>query len=431
MPTKNLLSPFQKFAKVESLSGLLLLFTTLLALLWANSPFAESYHQLWQFKLGVTSEKFTLSKPLLLWINDGLMAIFFFVIGLEIKRELLLGELNAPQKIVFPFFAAIGGMVMPVAIFLVLNPSSETLQGWAIPMATDIAFALAILKFVGDKVPLSLKVFLTAFAIIDDIGAVLVVALFYSSGIKWSFIVVAAGLLLILYIMAYYKYFSIYILVFLSIIVWVLFLKSGIHPTIAGVLLAFAVPIHQKIKVADYGKRLNSIAEKIHQTKDAGSTMLSKEQIRHIDDLVDWTSQVQSPLQQLEHKLHNWVAYLIMPIFALANAGISFNFGATDFSLAGAIATALIAGNVLGVGLLSYMVLQLGWSSLPEEVTFKQIIGVAFLAGVGFTMSIFIANLAFFNDAVLLDSAKLGIFIGSIISGLIGYSLVKYTVKHN
>ena len=310
MIKKALLTPFQKFVKIESFSGILLMFATLIALVWANSSFGDSYQSLWQFKIGFTTESFELNKPLILWINDGLMAIFFFLIGLEIKRELLIGELNSIKKIAFPLFGALGGMLVPVVIFIMLNQEPETLKGWGIPMATDIAFSLAILKLLGKRVPLSLKIFLTAFAIVDDIGAVLVIAVFYSGNINVGLLMAALILLGVLYIFSYKGYYSKFLLVFVGIIIWVLFLKSGIHPTVAGILLAFSVPVRQKIDTSIFLDNLVSISNKIKQAAKSKKPILSVEQIEQIDALEDWTNKYQSPLQHLEHSLHGWVAYL-------------------------------------------------------------------------------------------------------------------------
>ena len=238
MIKKVFLTPFQKFIKIEGLSGILLLLSTLVALVWANSGFGDTYTAIWDYKIGISSENFELKKPLILWINDGLMAIFFFLIGLEIKREVLIGELNSMKKMAFPLFGAIGGVLVPVGFFILLNQNPETFKGWGIPMATDIAFSLAVLNALGKRVPLSLKIFLIAFAIVDDIQAVLVIAIFYSGAINTSLLFIALGLLAILYFLSFKGYYSKYILFFTGSIVWLLFLKSGVHPTVAGILLA-------------------------------------------------------------------------------------------------------------------------------------------------------------------------------------------------
>ncbi|TFH28089.1 MAG: Na+/H+ antiporter NhaA [Bacteroidia bacterium] len=428
MVKKVLLTPFQKFVRIESLSGMLLFGATMLALILANSPLAERFHSLWQYKLGVSTSGFELIKPLILWINDGLMAIFFFLIGLEIKRELLIGELNSAKKASFPLFAAIGGMAVPVLIFLVLNKNPESSNAWGIPMATDIAFSLAILRLLGKRVPLGLKIFLTAFAIVDDLGAVLVIAVFYSESIQWSLIGIALVLLAILFFLSYRRIYAKGLILAFGIVIWVLFLKAGIHPTIAGVLLAFTIPIRQRIGIDTYFDRLCDIVDDIKEAGDARAPLLSKNQIEGIDALEDWTEKVQSPLQHLEHKLHNWVAYLIMPLFALSNAGVSFSNGVElNTFLGGVIVLSLVLGKLLGITIFSWLGIKLKLAELPEGVNFIQIVGTALLAGVGFTMSIFVANLAFFGNEILLDSAKAGILVGSLIAGLSGYLLLRFS----
>jgi NhaA family Na+:H+ antiporter len=421
-----LTSPMEKFIKIESLSGVLLFAATILAVAWANSPFGDSYQAIWGYELGVKMTNFELVKPVILWINDGLMALFFFLIGLEIKRELSVGELNAPKKAIFPFFAAIGGIAFPALVFVLSNNDPETLAGWAIPMATDIAFSLAIMKLLGDRVPLNLKVFLTAFAIVDDLGAVLIIALFYSSGIKWMLILMAFAILGLLFILTMRGLYSKYLLLVLGVVVWLLFLKAGIHPTIAGVLLAFTVPIQRKVKIPEFMEALDELQAKIIKAPRQENGLLSKEQIEHIDNLDEWTTEVQSPLQRMEHKLHDWVAYVIMPIFALSNAGVTVSTDtALNMNLILGIALALIVGKAVGIFLMSNLALRLGISKLPDGVSNMQILGVSFLAGVGFTMSIFIANLAFKDNPALLDSAKVGILIGSLIAGLAGFLLLR------
>jgi NhaA family Na+:H+ antiporter len=426
MVKKVLLTPFQKFVRIESSSGMLLFGATILALILANSRFGDQFQALWQYKIGFGTQGFQLIKPLILWVNDGLMAIFFFLIGLEIKRELLIGELNTVKKASFPLFAAIGGMAVPVILFLVLNDNPETSIGWGIPMATDIAFSLAILTLLGKRVPIGLKVFLTAFAIVDDLGAVLVIAIFYSESIKWSLILISLVLLAVLFFLSYKKIYSKGLILGFGVIIWVLFLKAGIHPTIAGVLLALTVPIRQRIRVDTYIRKLKHITEKICDGCDPDSPLLSKDQIKAIDNLEDWTDGVQSPLQHLEHKLHNWVAFFIMPVFALSNAGVAIGGDMElDTMLSGIIVISLVVGKLVGVTTLSLIGVKLGLAELPEGVGVRQIIGVSLLAGVGFTMSIFVANLAFFESPQMLDSAKMGIIAGSLIAGISGYLVLR------
>lgn len=428
MVNKFIISPFQKFVKIESFSGILLFIATIVALVWANSSFGHLYESLWNYKIGINTQNFELTKPLILWVNDGLMAIFFFLIGLEIKRELLIGELNSVKKASLPLFAAIGGMLVPMLVFILLNTNAETTEGWGIPMATDIAFSLAILKFLGKRIPLSLKVFLTAFAIIDDIGAVAIIAIFYSENINWMLLAYAFVLLAILYYLSYRQIYAKYVILLFGIIIWYFFLKSGIHPTIAGVLLAFSIPIRQKIDIKTYSNHLLEIAQRIRSTTSEQTQILSNSQIEQIDHLEDWTDQVQSPLQQLENRLHNWVAYFIMPVFALSNAGVVFSSGMMiDTELITNLTLSLFLGKIVGIVALSYLGIKLKLVEVPKDLTFKHILGAGSLAGVGFTMSIFIANLAFTNDLSYMDSAKIGILVGSLISGLTGYFVLKNT----
>ncbi len=431
MIKKVFLTPFQKFVKIESFSGILLMIATLIALLWANSSYGESYDSIWQYKIGFSTEGFELNKPLILWINDGLMAIFFFLIGLEIKRELLIGELNSMKKIAFPLFGALGGMLVPVFFFIFLNQNPETFKGWGIPMATDIAFSLAILKLLGNRVPLSLKIFLTAFAIVDDIGAVLVIAIFYSGSLNLMLLLSALLLLAVLYFCSYKGFYSKFLLVSFGIIIWILFLKSGIHPTVAGILLAFSVPIRQKIDTSTFIDNLISITHEIKKTAIPDQPILSKEQIEEIDALEDWTNKYQSPLQHLEHKLHGWVAYFIIPIFALANAGVVLSSNSElDTSLIRNIIICLVIGNSIGISTIIFLARKIKLIEIPKEINNQQIVGVSFLAGIGFTMAIFIASLAFENSPMYIDSAKIGILIGSFISAVMGYLVLRFN-KHS
>lgn len=428
--TKKFLTVFEKFVKIESLSGILLFSATMVAMVWANSAFSDSYATLWDTKLGFGSDSFGLKKPLILWVNDGLMAIFFFLIGLEIKRELLIGELNTIRKATFPFFAALGGMFVPLGLFLLLNDNPDTVNGWGIPMATDIAFTLAILKVLGKSIPLSIKIFLTAFAIVDDLGAVLVIAIFYTGGIDWVLLGYALALLAVLFFLSYKSFYSKYVTILVGLVIWTLFLKSGIHPTIAGVLLAFTIPIRQKINASTFVQELSDIEDEIENDGSSDQKTLTKNQIEQLDNMEDLIDKFQSPVQIIEHKLHGWVAYVIMPIFALANAGIVFNSDVQlETGLIINLALALFVGKLVGIPIFSYLALKLNVAELPEGTNFMQIIGVSILAGVGFTMSIFVANLAFTDNAMFLDSAKVGIIIGSVISGIIGAIVLKMASK--
>jgi NhaA family Na+:H+ antiporter len=377
--TTKLLSPFQKFVKIESLSGILLLATTILALVWANSLYASSYDAIWNYELGITTQSFEFTKPVILWINDGLMAIFFFLIGLEIKREILIGELNSVKKLAFPLFGALGGMIIPIALFFLINQNPETQDGWGISMATDIAFSLAVLNALGKRIPLNLKIFLTAFAIVDDLGAVMVIALFYSGTIKMGLLAIAFGILGLLYILAARQFFSKFLLLIAGIAVWFLFLKAGIHPTIAGILLAFSVPVRQKMVTDDFINSLGKFYNDFKKARILKKPILSKQQLAQLNNLDETTDQFRSPLQSLEHDLHGWVAYCIIPIFALANAGISINgVESINSSFAITIIIALVLGKGIGVSGIVLLAQKLKWITIPKDISKQQIIGVSF-----------------------------------------------------
>ena len=430
MIKKTFLTPIQKFIKTGSTAGMLLFGATIIALIWANSSYSSYYENLLQFKLGFSIGDFDLKKPLILWINDGLMAIFFFLIGLELKRELLVGEINSLKKAAFPFIAALGGVVVPIVFYLVLNQNPETAKGWGIPMATDIAFALAILSLLGDRVPLSLKVFLTAFAIIDDIAAVIVIAVFYSSNVSVPLLSYGLALIVVLGLLYRFRKYSLEIGLLLAFVVWLLFLKSGIHPTIAGVLLAFTIPINKKIDLKFFANSITSISDRITKINNSGikKKILDKNELECIEDLDELSTKVISPLQNLEHKLHSMTTYFILPVFAFANAGVvistSYDY---DYALMTSITLSLFLGKFIGVTLFSYIGIKLKLAELPLGLKFKQIIGVAAIAGVGFTMSIFIDHLAFAGSERSIISAKVGIIIGSLISGIVGYLILRFT----
>jgi len=427
MKQNKLFSPFQKFVRIESFSGILLLIATIVALIWANSPISESYKSLWQYKIGFTTQNFELYKPLILWVNDGLMAIFFFLIGLEIKREFVIGELNSIKKIAFPLFGALGGMLVPLLMFLILNQNPETQKGWGIPMATDIAFSLAVLKILGTRVPLSLKLFLTAFAIVDDIGAVLVIAVFYSGNIDIMILLIAFILLGLLYLLSLKGYYSKFLIIIFGVLIWILFLKSGIHPTISGILLAFSVPVRQKINTPTFIENLEKITNNIRKAAISKKPILCKEQIELIDDLEDWTNKYQSPIQHLEHKLHDWVAFFIIPLFALANAGVIINSNMNlDSTLVRNIIVCLVLGNSIGITSIILLAKKIRLIEVPKDINNRQIVGISFLAGIGFTMAIFVANLAFASSPNYIDSAKIGILIGSLLSALIGFTILRF-----
>lgn len=424
---RTLMRPAIDFFNLEQASGLLLIAIAVIAIVWANSPWAASYFSIWEMKVSFGFGDFKIEKDFLHWINDGLMAVFFFVVGLEIKRELLIGELSSVKNAVLPAVAALGGMVFPAMIYAAMNGGSDALKGWGIPMATDIAFAIGILSILGNKVPFALKVFLTAVAIIDDLGAVIVIAIFYSANISFMMLGIAGGVLLILILLNFLDIKSPLVYAVFGILLWFLFLKSGVHATIAGVLLAFTIPTKTRMN----GKELFEV------TKDALDEMQEKGLVKEgnaisadvnsvIFTIESNCEKASAPAHRLEHKLHPYVAFFIMPIFALANAGVALGGvgnGVINGVTLGIIA-GLLAGKVLGVSLFSMAAVKIGFGALPTGTNMRQLVGVGFLAGIGFTMSLFIAGLAF-RGSELLDFAKVGIIAGSVISGVIGYYILK------
>lgn len=424
--------PLNKFIKLETSSSIILFIATVSALVIANSPLSKSYLDFWNNYITISLPGFELSKPVLKWINDGLMAVFFFLIGLEIKREIVSGELSDFKKASLPILAAFGGMLFPALIFTVLNHGEPGSQGWGISIATDIAFSLGILQLLGKRVPLSLKIFLMAFAIIDDLGAVLVIALFYSSNLVWIYIGIGIIIVIALMILSAKGYYSKYFFFLMGAIVWVLFLKSGIHATIAGVLLALTIPLKRKINTKSFYNdakgALDMFLADCSKVTDE-TKILTKNQLAAIDELEDISEKTAPPLQYLEHSLHGWVSYVIMPLFAFANAGVVFSVsGDFNFSLSSNIAIALVVGKALGIFSVSFLAIKLKISELPKNVTYKMLAGISILGGLGFTMSLFINNLAF-TDQRMIDSAKMGVLIGSLIAGTLGYIVLKVALK--
>jgi NhaA family Na+:H+ antiporter len=427
---KFIKEPLNRFIRLETSGSIILFAATLSALALANSPFSDVFLNFWKSYITISVPGFELSKPIVKWINDGLMAIFFFLIGLEIKREILTGELSHLKKASLPVFAAIGGMIFPAVLFTVLNYGKPGAEGWGIPMAADIAFSLGILKLLGNRVPSGLKVFLMAFAIIDDLGAVLVIAFFYSSNLVWMYIAIGLSIVAALLILSYKGFYSKYLFFIAGIVVWVLFLKSGIHATIAGVLMAFTIPLKRETNTRSfYEEGKNSLETFLTECKTPSEkSTLTKNQLETLDELEELTEKTAPPLQYIEHRLHGWVSYLIMPLFAFANAGVVFNFGSdSNFDLSLNIAISLIVGNAVGIFLSSFLSVKLKLAVLPENVNLRQLAGVSILGGLGFTMSLFINNLAF-TDPAIIDSAKLGILIGSFVAGLLGYIVLRATL---
>jgi NhaA family Na+:H+ antiporter len=431
LPIERLLKPFALFAKQASAGGIVLLACAVVALLWANSPLGEYYFRLWSTPVEVRfGNLIDIDKPLLLWINDGLMAVFFFLVGMEIKRELLVGELRSPRKAALSMAAAVGGMVVPALIYVALNWGTPEIRGWGVPMATDIAFALGALALLGTRAPLALKVFLTALAIVDDLGAVLVIALFYTENLKvdallYSFLfwgaMIAMNRLGVRNALIYF---------IVSLGLWYFMLKSGVHATVAGVLGAFAIPVRSRIDPELFIARVREYLNQFDQPTAERTIILSPEQQSAVEAIEREALRVQSPLQRLEHQLHYFVAFFVMPVFALANAGVTL--GGEDglnwtSRVIWGIALGLLVGKPLGIALFSWLAVRLGLAQLPQGINFVHIVGVGFLAGIGFTMALFIAGLAFRGDE--LNYAKLGILAGSALAGAIGFMMLRIWTK--
>ena len=419
-PVEKIVRPFQDFAQKQSSGGILLILATAVALIWANSPWGEGYADLWHTKLTVGIGDFSISKDLTHWINDGLMAVLFLVVGLEIKREVLVGELSSARNAALPVAAAVGGVVVPAAIYLTINAGTEGSAGWGIPMATDIAFALGILALLGERAPVTLKVFLTALAIVDDIVAFLVIAFFHTSEISWGALGVGAAFLAALVVANLIGVGRTLVYAVLGIGLWLCILLSGVHATIAGVLLALTVPAISFINPGAFLDRGRYILDRFERAGEKGENVLSNEERQAALYALNHAAyELEPPLHELEHTLHPWVVFAIMPLFALANAGVPLGGGIAD-ALTSPVALGILAGLVvgkqLGITLFAWLAVRSGISELPGGINWRHVYGVGWLAGIGFTMSLFITDLAF-SEGSLVDAAKLGILVASVIAG--------------
>lgn len=425
------LQPFQEFAHTGALGGIALLACTVFALAWANSPWGDSYFSLWESAIAIGPRSAPLVKSLQHWINDGLMAVFFLLVGLEIKRELLVGELASIRHAALPIAAAIGGMIVPAALYAMLNFGGEGAAGWGIPMATDIAFALGVLALVGSRVPIGLKVFLTAFAIVDDIGAVLVIAIFYTTSISWLAVGAATAIVAVLLCLNAFKVASLPAYLLFGALLWLALLSSGLHATIAGVIVALTIPVRTRINAEEYSVRARTLLDEFDRTETGDLLVLtSKGQQEAIHQLDLASGDVQGPLLRLEHALHATVAFVIMPIFALANAGVRVDtierFVSSPITIG--VTLGLLAGKPIGITACSWFAVRFLGASLPTGVTIQMIHAVSWIGGIGFTMSLFVAGLAF-GESGQMDAAKFGILAGSILAGAAGYLLLRNVAK--
>ena len=432
-PIDRLLIPVQRFTHQEAAGGIVLLIAAVLALVLANSPLYQESHDFWETHLIIGYDDFSLDKPLHFWINDALMAVFFFVVGLEIKRSLFLGELASIRRAAFPIVAALGGMIVPATVYLLLNSEGEAARGWGIPMSTDIAFSLGVLALLGSRAPLSLKVFLTAFAIVDDIGAITVIAIFFTETINWGNLAIGMGLLALLVALNISGVRNTLVYMLVSVVVWVSFFESGIHATVSGVLIAMTIPLRVRIDPEQFVARGRALMD-IFEREGAGHSrrgsfaLMTERQRGSLEELEDVSKEVESPLQRLEHILHPWVAFVIMPLFALSNAGIPLGEEIADSitsPVTFGIVIGLLVGKPLGILLFAWIAVKSRIASLPRDIGWLQILGAALLGGIGFTMAIFVTGLAFVDDTLVLQS-KFAILIASLATGALGYFILRF-----
>lgn len=433
-PIDKITLPIQKFIQQEKAGGIVLGISVVLAMILANSGWADEYFSILNYKIGLQfgGESF-INLSILHWINDALMAIFFFVVGLELKREFVGGELANPRKAMLPIGAALGGMIVPASIYLLLNPSGEVHSGWGIPMATDIAFALGVLYLLGSRIPLSLKVFLTALAIVDDLGAVMVIAFFYTSDISILSLTIGLGAALIMFIANRMGVRNILFYTILGIGgVWVAFLLSGVHATIAAVIAAFTIPADVQIKENTFIKQIQNHLNqfKMIDPNDKIPT-LTNDQVHIMSEMKNDLKASMPPLQSLEHTMHPYVTFFILPIFALANAGVSLDINPDElFSthVALGVTLGLLVGKVVGIVGFTLLLIKLKVAPFPEGMNLTNLFGLSLLAAIGFTMSLFVTSLAFTHEEYM-TQAKIGIFVASIIGGVLGYMVLSRQAK--
>ena len=430
----RVLTPLDEFVHRQTTSGILLMLCAVAALYIANSQWSGAYHHWLEMKFTIGVEGFQLSKSLHHWINDGLMAMFFFVIGLELKREVLVGELADPKQAMLPIMAALGGMLVPVLLYIAINPEGGGFNGWGIPMATDIAFALGALALLGDRVPKALLVFLVALAIVDDLGAVLVIALFYTETISLPALGTAVVTLFLLISLNLGGIRSTLPYVLLGIILWLAMLKSGVHATLAGIFLAFTIPMRPKYDPSRFLSLIYDMVGQIKQAYQREPNIIKNEELRsRIHALGEGVQLVQAPAQTLERQMHLPSAYLVIPIFSLANAGVPIDWSSLgsviSHPVSMGITAGLFVGKLVGIAGFSWLAVKLGLTTLPQGLNFKHIVGVALMGGIGFSMSIFIAELGFAHQPENLLMAKTGILMASALAGVSGFLWLYFSAE--
>jgi len=426
-------TPFEHFLHAQTTTGLVLMLMTVIALILANSPLVDSYAHLFHTKIDFNIGEWKLSYTIHHWINDGLMAIFFFMVGLEIKREILVGELSNIKVAILPILAAIGGMVLPALIYTSINYGGDGAVGWGIPMATDIAFAISALVLLGNRVSPALVTFLVALAIVDDLGAVIVIALFYTDQIHFLPLALAGVSFLVMIAFNRFGIHAILPYFLVGLTMWFFMLESGVHATIAGVIAAMTIPSRPKLTPVDFTSHTKNLLDEYDNYPVATDHTMHENQKAILLNIKDKIDSVGSPSARLEHELHLPVALIVIPLFALANAGISIDFSSIGETILSSVSIGIIAGlvlgKVMGIAGVAWLAIKLGIAKLPEGSDMSQIFGVAFLGGIGFTMSIFVADLAFLGNAELIFQAKVGILAASLFAGLFGYIWLRFISK--
>jgi len=410
----------QNFIRIEAASGIVLLAATIVALVWANSPWSDSYTDFWHTHITVNAEIFDIDLDLQEWVNDALMTLFFFLAGLEIKRELVHGELSSPRRALLPAAAALGGMVTPALIFIAIAGGTEGRDGWGIPMATDIAFAVGVLALLARRIPASIRIFLLALAIADDIGAIVVIAVFYTSDLNFLAMAAAAGILAIIVICnrSGLRHVDVYVL--FGIVMWVAMLESGIHATLTGVILGLLTPAGRYYDPKTFAADADDLVRRYREAEASGSDAVKESVLHQMEDLAHGT---EAPLERLERALVSWVSFLVVPLFALANAGVHIDSdtmqAAVESPLSQGVALGLVLGKPLGIFVFTWLAVQIRLCDKPAGASWAHILGAGMIAGIGFTISLLITGLAF-EDQLLIDEAKLGVLAGSTIAGASG-----------
>jgi NhaA family Na+:H+ antiporter len=423
-PIHRLTAPVRRFLHIEAASGAVLLACAVAALVVANSPLGHGFHQFWQTKLGVTLNGWELSKPLEWWVNDGLMTVFFFVVGLEIKRELAVGELRTPRKAALPVVAAVGGMLVPAGVYLLFGHTGAAHRGWGIPMATDIAFVVGVMAAFGNRVPFGLKIFLLSLAIADDMGAVLVIALAYTEQLNLTMLAAAGGGFALIVALNQLGVRAVAVYTVVGAATWLATYQSGIHPTVAGVLLGLLTPYRAWLSRDTLRLALDDVAGKVNDhPEEVELTPADVAVLRYA------AREAVAPLQRLEDRLHPWVGFVIMPVFALANAGVEVNVAAATDRVSLAVAAGLLVGKPVGIVLFAWLAVRLKLAVLPTGVTWPRLLAAGLLGGIGFTMSLFVGGLAFPDHAELLAAAKTGILLGSGLAAVLGAGVLAVSTR--